>query len=108
MARICCGRSAILFLLTAASYSVGQFSGRQPQVIVPAGDSEFVHDPSIIKDGNTWYLFSTAAGPVREGELPIRCSPDLKEWKKCGNVFPNVPEWIKKLNPTTKELWAPD
>ena len=78
------------------------------QVIPVAGDTEFVHDPAIIKDGDTWYLFSTGAGPERKGEIPIRCSKDLHEWKKCGHVFDAIPEWIKKESPETKELWAPD
>ena len=73
-----------------------------------SGDVEFTHDPSIIKDGETWYLFATANGPVRRGELPIRCSKDLQQWKQCGYVFDALPEWIKKESPKTKELWAPD
>jgi arabinan endo-1,5-alpha-L-arabinosidase len=72
------------------------------------GDVEFTHDPSIIKDGDTWYLFATANGPVHKGELPIRCSKDLQHWKLCGYVFDAVPEWIKKKSPATRELWAPD
>ena len=79
-----------------------------PQLIPVSGDVKYTHDPSIIKDGDTWYLFSTNNGPERNGELPIRCSPDLKNWKRCGYVFSGLPEWIKKASPQTKELWAPD
>ncbi|HSZ63388.1 MAG TPA: arabinan endo-1,5-alpha-L-arabinosidase [Terriglobales bacterium] len=79
-----------------------------PQIINVEGDVEFVHDPSIAKDGDTWYLFSTANGPIRDGELPIRCSQDLHLWHRCGTVFDKVPDWIKKESPVTKELWAPD
>jgi len=32
----------------------------------------------------------------------------LHVWKRCGNVFEKIPEWINKLSPETKELWAPD
>jgi arabinan endo-1,5-alpha-L-arabinosidase len=78
------------------------------QAIPTTGDTEFVHDPAIIKDGDTWYLFSTVAGPERKGEIPIRCSKDLRQWKKCGYVFDAMPDWIKKESPKTKELWAPD
>jgi len=72
------------------------------------GDVAYVHDPSIIRDGATWYLFSTNNGPDRKGEIPIRCSPDLHHWKQCGAVFPKIPDWIQKDSPQTKELWAPD
>ena len=53
-------------------------------------------------------MFGTAHGPIRNGELPIRCSKDLQAWKRCGSVFAHVPEWIQKESPKTRELWAPD
>ncbi len=79
-----------------------------PQAFEVRGDVAGTHDPSIAKDGDTWYLFATATGPNHQGELPIRCSKDLHQWKECGYVFPAVPDWIKKELPETKELWAPD
>ncbi len=79
-----------------------------PQVVKVEGDVEYTHDPSIAKDGDTWYLFGTANGPVRKGELPIRCSNDLHVWRMCGYVLDKIPEWIRKESPETKELWAPD
>ncbi len=77
-------------------------------MIAVSGDTEYVHDPSIIKDGNNWYLFATSNGHQHEGQLPVRCSSDLHEWKRCGNVFDEIPEWIKQESPLTRELWAPD
>ncbi|HUA14355.1 MAG TPA: arabinan endo-1,5-alpha-L-arabinosidase [Verrucomicrobiae bacterium] len=79
-----------------------------PEALKVEGDVEYTHDPSIAKDGNTWYLFGTANGPVRKGELPIRCSQDLHHWRLCGYVFDKIPDWIAKESPQTKELWAPD
>jgi arabinan endo-1,5-alpha-L-arabinosidase len=29
-------------------------------------------------------------------------------WKRCGNVFGKIPDWIMRESPETKELWAPD
>src|SRR5215212_7345536 len=52
-----------------------------------AGDIRQVHDPNIIKDGDTYYLFSTRAG------IAIRCSKDLTNWRLCGDVFAHLPEW---------------
>ncbi|HEY4903129.1 MAG TPA: arabinan endo-1,5-alpha-L-arabinosidase [Candidatus Sulfotelmatobacter sp.] len=79
-----------------------------PQVIGVTGDVEGVHDPSITKDGSSWYLFGTATGPKRDGELPVRCSHDLHHWSRCGYVLPGIPRWIQQESPETKELWAPD
>jgi len=99
----------ILFLaLLVICQNPAYASTMSARVIPVAGDTEYVHDPSIIRDGDTWYVFSTANGPDRDGELPVRCSTDLHAWKKCGSVFPAVPEWIKNESPKTKELWAPD
>jgi arabinan endo-1,5-alpha-L-arabinosidase len=108
-------KTAVLIVLVLSICSFTKTSGfgkenqqNVPQVIKVEGDVEYVHDPSIAKDGDTWYLFGTANGPVRDGELPIRCSQDLHLWKRCGNVFEKIPDWIKKESPETKELWAPD
>jgi len=77
-----------------------------PQVFQLSGDFYGTHDPSIIKAGDTWYVFATGRAP--HGQMAIRCSHDLKEWKLCGQVFTEIPEWIQKESPGTKELWAPD
>jgi len=66
------------------------------------GDVRQVHDPSIIKDGGTYYLFSTRAG------IAIRCSSDLIHWRLCGDVFAHLPEWAVKDVPGLRGLWAPD
>lgn len=100
-------------MVLAASFSApstySQTPGSDaPQVIRVTGDVEGTHDPSIAKDGSTWYLFGTATEPQRNGELPVRCSPDLHHWSRCGYVLPGIPQWIQKQSPETKELWAPD
>ncbi|HEY6660143.1 MAG TPA: arabinan endo-1,5-alpha-L-arabinosidase [Pyrinomonadaceae bacterium] len=66
------------------------------------GDIRQVHDPSIIKDGDTYYLFSTRAG------IAIRCSKDLINWRLCGDVFAHLPDWAVKDVPGLRGLWAPD
>jgi hypothetical protein len=98
----------LLFSLVTSLLVLDAASKNEPQALKLRGDVEYTHDPSIAKDGDTWYLFGTANGPVRKGELPIRCSKDLHDWKLCGYVFDKIPEWITKESPKTKELWAPD
>jgi arabinan endo-1,5-alpha-L-arabinosidase len=66
------------------------------------GDIRQVHDPSIIKAGDTYYVFSTRAG------IAIRCSKDLIHWQLCGDVFAHLPEWAVKDVPGLRGLWAPD
>jgi arabinan endo-1,5-alpha-L-arabinosidase len=93
----------------AAAFAVGDnLAAQTPQALKVEGDVEYTHDPSIAKDGETWYLFGTANGPNRKGDLPIRCSQDLHHWRLCGSVFEKIPDWITQQSPATKELWAPD
>ena len=66
------------------------------------GDVRQVHDPSIIKEGDTYYLFSTRAG------IAIRCSKDLVHWRLCGDVFAHLPEWAVRDVSGVRGLWAPD
>lgn len=70
------------------------------------GSVEGVHDPSIAKQGATYYLFSTDLR--NPGHLPIRCSNDLETWTLCGRVFDSIPAWIGQAIPGIKGLWAPD
>jgi arabinan endo-1,5-alpha-L-arabinosidase len=70
------------------------------------GDIEFAHDPSAIKQGKTWYVFTTGRAPG--GLLGIRTSTDLIHWKLTGHVFDDLPAWIKTASPRTRDLWAPD
>jgi arabinan endo-1,5-alpha-L-arabinosidase len=70
------------------------------------GDIQGVHDPSLIKQGSTYYLFSTDTG--QPGHIPIRCSTDLQAWTLCGRVFDALPTWIQQEIPAVSGLWAPD
>jgi arabinan endo-1,5-alpha-L-arabinosidase len=92
---------SLLLLLTSLC------SAQRPHAITLSGDFGGTHDPSIMKEGNTWYVFATGKSPDG-GQFAVRCSQDLKYWKLCGHVFDAIPDWIQKRSPETKELWAPD
>jgi arabinan endo-1,5-alpha-L-arabinosidase len=82
------------------------FAG-EPHAYHLSGDFWGTHDPSVAKDGKTWYVFATGK-TSSGGQLAIRCSQDLKHWQLCGQVFDRIPGWIAKDRPGTKDLWAPD
>jgi arabinan endo-1,5-alpha-L-arabinosidase len=65
-----------------------------------------VHDPSIIRQNDTFYVFSTGGG--RKGVIPIRCSKDLYNWTLCGHVFDRLPQWAAEEIPGARDAWAPD
>ena len=97
--------SCLMFIACIAL--CGALNARKPQAIPLTGDYWGTHDPSIIKAGNTWYVFAT--GKARDGgQFQIRCSNDLHAWRFCGHVFDAIPDWIHRESPETKELWAPD
>ncbi len=66
-----------------------------------------MHDPSIIRDGSTYYVFSTDA-PNQSGHIPIRCSTDKLSWTACGYVFSSLPSWIPTAVPDATGIRAPD
>lgn len=100
-------RSTIALTFAALLLAAGSIKSQSPHVYSLSGDVAWTHDPSIAKDGKTWYVFAT--GRTREGgQFAVRCSDDLEHWKLCGQVFDAIPEWITKRSPGTKDLWAPD
>lgn len=74
------------------------------------GDTGPVHDPSIMRAGPTYYMFTTdVIGLPATPSLPIRCSQDKIAWTACGSVFPGgMPAWVKNAVPGILGIWAPD
>jgi arabinan endo-1,5-alpha-L-arabinosidase len=68
------------------------------------GDIREVHDPAIIKQGDTYYLYSTGPG------IHIRYSTNLREWKRFRQwyVFLLSPDWTRQYAPGATDIWAPD
>lgn len=83
-------------------------SGGALSSYILTGDVSPVHDPSIIRQGSTYYVFSTDANASQGGFLPIRCSTNKVNWTACGFVFSTLPSWITTAVPGVTELWAPD
>jgi len=79
----------------------------EPEVLELDGDLR-VHDPVIIRQNDTFYIFSTGGGRRSGGIIPIRCSKDLYNWTLCGHVFDRLPEWCTEEISGTRGAWAPD
>jgi arabinan endo-1,5-alpha-L-arabinosidase len=93
--------AAILVLLSSGDKIHGQ-QAASTGVGDLQGDVRNVHDPTIIREGDTFYLFSTRAG------ISVRCSEDLIRWRLCGDVFAHIPLWAVQDVPGLRGLWAPD
>lgn len=62
-----------------------------------------VHDPVMIKQDNTYYLFCTGFG------ISVFSSNDMKNWKAEKPVFDKAPHWALDAIPGFKgHIWAPD
>jgi arabinan endo-1,5-alpha-L-arabinosidase len=79
----------------------------EPELFELQGDLR-VHDPVIIRENDTYYIFCTGGGGRRGGIIPIRCSKDLHNWTLCGYVLGQLPEWATKEIPGARGAWAPD
>lgn len=73
-----------------------------------------VHDPSILKDGDTYYCYSTDVcfGADIQPGIQVRKSTDLIKWDFVGWVFSKIPtmgaDYIKSQGGTPfNALWAP-
>ena len=72
------------------------------------GDLTPVHDPVIIREGQTYHVFSTGLGPGAHGLIAARTSRDLVTWRKGAAPFERLPDWAAKAIPGATNMWAPD
>ena len=62
-----------------------------------------VHDPVVIKQNDTYYLYCTGNG------ISVFSSKDLKNWNKEPQVFKEKPVWADGVAADFKNhIWAPD
>jgi len=62
-----------------------------------------VHDPVLIQQNNTYYLFCTGNG------ISVLSSTDMKTWKREAPVFARPPQWAVDIIPGFRgHIWAPD
>ncbi|RYZ05813.1 MAG: arabinan endo-1,5-alpha-L-arabinosidase [Myxococcales bacterium] len=86
-----------------AGQAVGGSAPDELTVLELSGATTQVHDPHIVKEGDTYYLFSTGKG------ISVRTSKDLRVWKGAGSVFPSKPSWVTTTAPDDpNHLWAPE
>jgi len=62
-----------------------------------------VHDPVMIKQDSTYYIFHTGWG------ISIKRSQDMKTWQDDGRVFEEPPKWaLETVKRFKGHIWAPD
>lgn len=62
-----------------------------------------VHDPVMIEEEGTYYLFETGDG------ISVWSSPDRQDWTREGSVFDAAPDWTTDVvSDFDNHMWAPD
>jgi arabinan endo-1,5-alpha-L-arabinosidase len=89
----------ILFALMLSATISAQLDKPKPfnDTLIP------VHDPVIIRQDSTYYIFCTGQG------VTVFSSEDMKHWKPEKPVFDKAPGWAVAAIPGfTGHIWAPD
>jgi arabinan endo-1,5-alpha-L-arabinosidase len=100
---------AVIFMSLAfvvSCHTPARSEPAEPVVLELSGNLS-VHDPVIIRQADTYYIFSTGGRPGA-GVIPFRYSKDLYNWTLGGYVFDRLPEWATKEIPGARGAWAPD
>lgn len=73
-----------------------------------SGNTAPVHDPAILFDNGTYYLFTTGNSGDAEGLLGLRTSTNLTDWTLRGGSYTALPAWTAAVVPGSSGMWAPD
>lgn len=77
------------------------------QVLELQGDITGIHDPVIIRERDTYFIYSTNTD-APPATIRIRSSKDLRRWTARGHVFDKLSGWATELIPGARGAWAPD
>jgi hypothetical protein len=96
------GRAGALLLLAATLL----WPSSSPRA---APTDPIAHDPTMIRQGRSYYVFITGDSGVANTYLPMKRSRDLIHWEELGPVFTAPPRWVvDTLGITPADFWAPD
>lgn len=100
-------------LLGCVGLAALPFQSASAQTLQPlnprlTGDLYPIHDPCIIKQGDTFYVFCTTPRADAPAQIPWYRSKDLLHWERGGHVLTGLPAWTKEHVPGTQTCWAPD
>ena len=92
----------------AAGAPAAEVPGERPPGLELTGNLSRVHDPTIIRVDDRYFVFATGQARDDTGLVPVRVSSDLLNWEHRGAVFPAIPAWAAERVPGTRGIWAPD
>jgi arabinan endo-1,5-alpha-L-arabinosidase len=100
-------RAVVRFVLCALTLCASAAVAQEAPQLPLAGDILGIHDPVIIRERDTYWIFSTNSD-APPATIRIRSSKDLRQWTARGHVFDKLPAWAPELIPGARGAWAPD
>ncbi len=77
---------------------IAVYDPNNPPKMLSLSGSLGTHDPAVLLEGGTYYLFDTGLG--------AKTSTDLLSWRQ--GSAPSRPSWVSQEVPGATNLWAPD
>jgi len=97
------------FIITEAQGQINTPDTTRRPIAAPVGTitptrQTPVHDPVMIKEKDTYFLFCTGNG------VSVYSSKDMNNWRKENSVFQKTPDWVIQAIPRFRgnSIWAPD
>lgn len=95
--------SLVLLLVTSPVFSQAPQTPPAPPAVGTVFTDVPMHDPVIIRQNGTYYIFATGRG------IAVWSSTDRVHWKVEKPVFASPPQWALDAVPTFRgHIWAPD
>lgn len=89
--------------IVGSSFAILPASVRAAADDIITVDKVMTHDPVMIKEKDTYYLFATGQG------ISVMSSRDMKNWKFEPSVFSEAPQWaVELIDGYNGHTWAPD
>lgn len=98
------GTAAVLSVVTALALAGCAGGGGAREL---TGDL-MTHDPALVVEDGTSYVYSTGNATIGDGNVQIRSSDDGRHWRYRGEVWEEKPDWLGEAVPGVSNLWAPE
>lgn len=93
----------LMTFIVGSSFAIQPVSARAAADDIITVDKVMTHDPVMIKEKDTYYLFATGQG------ISVMSSRDMKNWKFEPSVFAEAPKWaVELIDGYNGHTWAPD
>ena len=95
-------KAAMAFSAALLLSALAPLPGRAATYVNPLKGNLDVHDPVLVMEKGTYYIFWTG------DRIPMKSSADRVTWINLGPALDISPAWLDREVPGRKDIWAPD